>query len=305
MKRTQRILDRFPHFFLTWDTKSIIYNLISAVGKRLDETDRELLRIMRSHWVDKAYRTDLYNIGSLFNIQRLPNEPDIEYRNRLKRSLIEYKGGGTISAIITSLRLSLGLPDIFPIEIIENPPINKQRTFTVRTGDKWEFSSESIHDVSPSIELKIESASGKIINPTIRNLDTDEKITYNGELVTGDVLKIEDNEVLLNNQSVNKNISITETPKLTREMNTWTYSEPISEEIGIFDTAIFDESKYAIGISKVKIGFKWTAHQPATFEVKIPKESIQTSEKRNIAELTIQSMKATGVKAILTEVEER
>jgi len=303
MRRTQRIQDRFPHFFMTWDKESSIHKIVAAIGKRLDEADREEVRIMRSHWVDKAYGSDLDRMGALFNIERMPVESDIDYRNRLKRSIIEYKGGGTINAIISSLRMGLGLPDDCPIEIMENPPEEVRRDFKVNPGDTWSFSGESIHDVRPIIELSVESESGGVSNPTLENLDTGEELTYTGEIKTGDKLIVGDGKATLNKRSVKKNISATQAPILTRKMATWSYTEPISEEIGVFDTAIFDESKYAIGISTVNVGFNWVAHQPATFEVRIPRAAVSTSERLELAGHIVNSIKAAGVRSSVTPVE--
>jgi len=97
MERTQRILDRLPLFYRAWDENSIVYNLIFALGKRLDEADKEVTAILRSHWVDTAFGHDLDRMGAVYGFERKQREGDTEYKNRLKQAVIEFKGGGTIN----------------------------------------------------------------------------------------------------------------------------------------------------------------------------------------------------------------
>ena len=49
MQRTQRILDRFPEFYLTWNKTSLIYELVTAIGKRVDESEKDLDSILTAH----------------------------------------------------------------------------------------------------------------------------------------------------------------------------------------------------------------------------------------------------------------
>jgi len=303
MERTLRILDRFPHFYKTWDNDSLIYRIVVALGKRLDESDNELTRILRGHWVDTANIHDLDNMGNLYNVKRKPGEPDDLFRSRLKRTIIEYKGGGTINAILNSVRMTLGLPNDYPLELVENPPAEVSKEFMVNPGDTWRFSGESVQDATPTIEISLVTEGERITDPRIINLDTGEEVAYKGIVQQDEVLTITEDGARLNRKNVSKNLSPSKPPTIPRKETAWTYREPISEEIGVFDTAIFDESKFAIGIQTVRLGFKWISHQPATFEINIPRKALRDDDDLEIVKESVDSIKATGVNAIIKVVE--
>jgi len=304
MERTKRILDRLPLFYRSWDRNSLIFNLLFAMGKRLDEAEKEVTAILRSHWVDTSFGVNLDRLGAIYGFERKPHEGDPEYRNRLKQAVIEFKGGGTINALLTSVRMTLGLSRDYPLELVENPPIEVQREFDVNPGDIWAFSSESVLDATPTIEVSIESESEKITNPSITNLETNESIMYKGSILRGQKLVVEEGKGMLDRRSVRSNLSTTVVPRLLRKQHKWRYEEPISEEIGVFDAAIFDESKFAIGIPTVRLFFNWVAHQPATFEIRIPQEAITRIDDVTFVEEAVDYIKATGVRAIIKIVKE-
>jgi hypothetical protein len=304
VERTQRILERFPQFYMTWDKQSIIHDLVTSLGKQVDESEKELDSVLRSHWLDTAAHGDLNKLGRMFNINRNPGEPDPDYRNRLKRAIIEFKGGGTRQAIMSSVRLTLGLPPDYPLEMIENPEKEVYREFSVQSGDTWAFSSESILDAEPVIDMSLQSEDESINKPTITNIDTGEAITFNGKIGKGQTLTIGDGRAMIDGKEVKKSLSTTKPPRLPRRVTEWAYNEPISEEIGVFDTAVFDESKFAIGIPQVRLGFKWITHQPATFELRVPRSALTRKESLKLAQDAVESIKATGVKAIINVVED-
>jgi hypothetical protein len=304
MERTKRILDRLPLFYRSWDKNSLIFNLLFAMGKRLDEAEKEATTILRSHWVDTSFGADLDRLGAIFGFKRKSHEGDPEYRNRLKQAVIEFKGGGTINALLTSVRMTLGLPRDYSLELVENPQIEVQREFNVNPGDIWAFSSESVLDATPAIQVSIESESEKVTNPSITNLETNESITYKGSILKGQKLVIEEGKGMLDRRSVKSNLSTTVVPKLLRKQHKWRYEEPISEEIGVFDAAIFDESKFAIGIPTIRLSFNWAAHQPATFEIRIPQEAITRVDDVTLVEEAVDYIKATGVNAFIKIVKE-
>jgi len=299
MSRTQRIADRFPSFYKVWDSRSRIFKVVSATAKRLDEADRDLVAILRSHWLDTAFGGDLDKLGAVFNIRRKMDEPDSRYRDRLKRAIVEFKGGGTVSAVLTSLRMALGVPEDAPINLVENPPIEASKTLRVRTGDSWVMSSDSVLDAVPSLTVSVETRDAEITNPTIANLDADEKITFNGIIKSGEELRIEDGKITLNGVDVTDRLSTTKVPTLLRKVSKWSYTELVEEVIGRFDVATFDKSVFAIGIPTVKLVLKWTAYQPATFEVQIPAGLLSGRSDLSILQEVVDSIKAAGVKAMV------
>jgi hypothetical protein len=304
LERTQRILERFPSFYKTWDRASLIFNVVCSLGKRLDEAEKDLFAIMRAHWIDKALGLDLDSLGALYNLNRKPGENDVEYRNHLKLAIMEYKGGGTISAVLTSVKTALGLPRDYPLELVENPPREISKEIHVSTGETWWQSSESVLDASPSVEISVETEGGKATNPTIINTGLDESLTFEGTIQSGDRLRIEEGKAYLNGEDVTRRLSTTVAPKLLRRGSTWRYVELLEKEIGVFDVARFDESMFPVGIATVRVGFKWVAYQPTTFELRIPKDALSMRGDASLAQEVANSIKAVGVRAIIKVVEE-
>ena len=304
MERTKKILERFPDFYQTWDEKSSIYNLVSAVGKRIDEAEKEIDAILRSHWIDKANRDDLDGFGALFNLARKPGETDSDYRLRLKRAIIEFKGGGTKSAILTSVRMALGLPSDYPIELVENPQREKEREFKVKPGETWSFSSESVFDAIPDVEISIDSEGERITDPTIVNTERGESLTYNGSISVGETLTVKEGEARLERSSVKSKMSAPRPPTLQRKTTTWGYRAPISGEIGVFDTSAFNETKFAVGIPTTRLVFRWMAHEPAAFEIRLPREVLSKDGDVVRVQEAVNAIKASGVTATIKLIEE-
>jgi len=305
LERTQRILERFPEFYLTWDRSSLIHELVTALGKRVDEAEKEVDLILKAHWVDTATSGDLDKLGRLFNLSRYPGERDADYRSRLKRAIIEFKGGGTRQAILDAVRMTLGLPPDYPIEMVENPEKEILKEFTVRSGDEWSFCSESIYDAEPVLEVSLASEEEESINkPTLTNVDTGETLTFDGKIGRGQTLVIEGGEARLGGKDVKRSLSAEKPPTVPRQDTRWSYDEPISEEIGVFDAAVFDESKFAVGIPTVRLSLRWVSHQPATFMLRIPGSALGREGQIKLASDAVDSIKATGVKAIITTVED-
>ncbi len=303
MSRTQGILERFAGFFKTWDNRSRLFRVAAALGKRLDEADKDLTKILRAHWVDTAFGQDLNQIGAIFNLKRTPVESDSEYRNRLKRAIAEFKGGGTVSAVLTSVRMLLGLPKDYPIQLTENPSAEASRTVEVRTGDTWVMSSNSVLDAVPSVMLSVETANAKVTNPTITNLDIHEAVTFNGLIRSGETLKVQEGKAFLGRTNVTKSMSSSKVPRLLRKGSEWSYTELLEEQIGIFDRAAFDESVFAVGIPTAKLTFTWTAYQPATFEVRIPREAVSEKGRLSAVQDAVDSIRAAGVRAVVKVTE--
>ena len=304
MSRTQRIIERLPDFYRTWDEKSLIHSIVAAFGKRLDEAEKDLFALMRSHWVDKAFGLDLDRLGQIYNISRKPGEQDERFRSRLRMAIVEFKGGGTIGAVQTAVRTITGLPLDYPIEILENPTEKTQKEFEVKTGDTWRMSSQSILDATPTIELTVPPGEEKVMNPTITNLDTGESMTVETTLQTGDTLRIQEKRTVLIRQKEEQSVQKTTPLTIPRKRSLWRYSERLEKEIGVFDVAKFDESVFPLRIPFIKLAFTWTARKPATFKLRIPKEAVPSRNTLSLVEDTVNSIKAAGVRAIVEIVED-
>jgi len=153
-------LDRFPHFYRVWDEKSVISKVVRSCGKRLDECEGDIGRVLRSRWVDTARGGHLDMLGHVYSMGRRVNETDGEFRNRLKTAIQGFKGGGTINAIANAVRIMLGLSFDYPIRIVENPQKKVVKKVNVKTGEVWRMSSESISDAKPKIKIEVGDEEG-------------------------------------------------------------------------------------------------------------------------------------------------
>jgi hypothetical protein len=298
MSRIQRISDRFPRFYKNWQKDSLIFSLLQAVGKQMDTAGEEVTSLMKAHWVDTAGRNSLDKLGILVGSKRIPEEDDRHLRSRLKRAVNEYRGGGTVSAILENFKELVGAK-VEDIEIVENPPVKASAEFAVIANNTWMLGSNSVQDEQPSLTLAVEEK-GQVSNPQIINMDTGESITFKGKLKTGEQLVIKKNKAFLDEKDVTDDVSVEKAPLLLRKGSTWKYSEALLERIGVFDTAKFDEHTFAIGVPTVRIRLDWTRLQPATFLVQIKSEALRDSGlTESYLEKAVNSMKAAGVNAII------
>jgi hypothetical protein len=296
MGGSDRISGRLPHFYTSWDPESSVAEFIAAQGKRSDECEKELVSIMRAHWVDTAHGDDLDRIGAIFSVKRRENEPDKEYRNRLKTAIISYKGGGTIRAIRMLVAIALKLPQEEPVTLVENPQVTMKRSWKTSAGREWDVNPGSIRASVPSVTLSVETGKARVTNPTLTNLTTGESITYNGDLATGDVLEIRDGNATLNGKPCTKNLSAPSVPWLPRKKSRWQYMEGIGANAGTFDAGRFDQSVFVIDVITT-VTFEWQAHAPARFELHLPGDLLVRAGIRiDTMQDLVDSVKACGVK---------
>lgn len=298
MPRSEKISEKLPHFYKHWEQNSFLFSLISALGKRLDESEKEIVAIMRAYWVDTATGIDLDRLGALFNLKRKESETDPYYRNRLKGAIISYKGGGTESAIQMLVKITLKLPQDFPdFEIDENPAVVLKKKWKGSAGGEWMIDPRNIHDTVPDIKIEVETENSKITDPTVANLTTGESITFKGDLFFGDVLNIRNGAAILNDQDETARLSTMSIPSLPRKKTKWQYLEYAGANQGRFDNTNFDEAVFVIKIIS-SVTFEWTAKQPAAFDVLLPEELImKAGVTAEFMQEIVNSVKACGVKA--------
>jgi hypothetical protein len=294
--RAEKIASRFPHFYVSWDKSSTVSSFVSSVGKTMDETEKEYVSIMRSHWVDTANGEDLDRLGALFSIERGKGEQDADYRGRLKTAILSYKGGGTLGSIRMMTRIVLGLPQDYPVEIRENPRVAMKKTWKVRANSDWKVDPRSIADAEPEITIALVTKDVKISDPTITNLDTGESITFKGILSYGEVLKIGGGHATVNDADQTQRLSVIKVPSMPRRKTKWQYTESIGANLGVFDRAQFDKSVFAVDITS-SITFEWAAFLPASFEILLPNTMLDRSGvKAPYIQRLIDSVKACGVR---------
>jgi hypothetical protein len=153
---SNRISNRLPQFYNTWDTESVISHIINGFAYALGEQKKELYNIMRYHWIDTSYGKNLDLIGGIFKLKRRTSEKDDSFRERIKLFLVQFIGGGTKKSIISQTISFLGITDSNEIPLlIENPAKEKKLDISLTNGDEWTMKSQSIKDEQFSIEFKI------------------------------------------------------------------------------------------------------------------------------------------------------
>ena len=276
MSRADKISQRFPHFYRSWDTTSQIALLASAIGKCLDETEKDLVSIIHSHWVDKANGQDLDKLGALISTERNGHESDKDYRNRLKLAVLRYHGG-TLESVRNAVRIALKLPQNYPITINENPGVNRTAVYNIKKDGSWQVDLQnvmSVQDAPLDITLSVRTEWGKIRDPRIINLESKDSVAFIGDIAYGDILKISHlGNASLNGEDKTASLKISGTRRpyrgiqrtaverlerfmlpnlkaltLPRNGSKWmlTFSEIIWAEMGFFDKSHFDKSYFLL-----------------------------------------------------------
>ncbi len=302
MDRIDRIASRLPRFYKSWDKGSLLRALLESVGRELDLSELRMTEVMKTRWVDTAEGEELDRLGRLLSMARLPDEEDGRFRQRLKRGVEDYRGGGTVATISDAVRRLVNARSDEDVEIVENPPAPGSAEFTVGAGERWFLASNSIEDAQPSITLTVEEA-GEVSKPEITNLDIAETVTFQGKLSGKQQLKLSSEGAMVDGRKVAKGSIRNDVPKLLRRGSVWRYSESLGRQVGVFDEAKFDEQTFAVAVPPVRILFEWERLQPATFEVRVDPKSVGQADLKHIQQV-VDSLKAAGTTA-LVRVKER
>lgn len=330
MKTADNIVARLPRFYRATEESSFLYYFASAFAKTISDQEKGLTGIMLSHWVDTASNLELDLLASIVELIRKRNEADNDFRTRIKRTLVDRKKSGTIEAIRLQLATFLATSED-DITIIENPLTGMHFEKKVLSGDVWTMISSSISEEKAEIIISVED--GEARDPAIIDLDAQVSLRYNGRLEKGDVLmihqsgKIELNGVDAassvtfeekqdeNNNNNNNNTNNTSPSAgemmskkmliIPRKPSRWQFQEKLTDTLARFDQSKFDENVFFKSIPPTTIKIDWYAKLVAAFEVKIPSEAlIKNGLTREELETAVNSMKAVGVKAIITLQEE-
>ncbi len=304
MDRVERIRRRLPRFYRSWDEDSLISVLIHGISTELDLAEDKLMDVMKTKWVDVADGENLDNLASLLGMERFDDEDDANFRTRIHRAVDEYKGGGTVSAILDSVTKLIRDEGQGSVKVVENPPAPGRQKLTVRASDTWQISSQSIEDAKPRITITVKEG-GEVSQPEITNIDTGESVTYDGKLGSNQTLILEKGAATLDGEKLPDEKSPGEIPTLTRWISKWKYSESLGKMVGVFDEAKFDEQTFAVGIPPVEIEFEWKRLQPSTFKVIIDHDTLESSDvSQEYLQKVVNSMKAAGTTGIVAVSED-
>lgn len=302
MKQADRILSRLPHFYLGWDTRALMSRLIHSVAMALHQQQTYLFRIQKSHWVDTAYKSDLDELGKIFNLRRGADELDDNFRERIKYALVTFKGGGTREAVIAQIINYFKLRPS-EVELVENPKKAQVQELVVGNGVKWKMGNRSIRDVEDAeLTMKLEPTGlGGVANPRITNLSKpDETIQYRGMFNPGETLIIKRGKAELGGKDVSDRVGSTPISiEISRKKAEWHYQESTSPKIGYFDSASFDEGfVFHRDVPTIRLTFRWNACVAATFQVKVPQAALERGGfSKNDLKRLVNAIKAAGVKA--------
>ncbi len=102
MAEAERILQYLPDIYRISPETSLVYELMDAFGKRLQEAEGKLAEVMKTHWVDYVDKMgDLARIAALYGVKPYDDEDLDEFRYRLKLIINAYlAGAGTARGIL-------------------------------------------------------------------------------------------------------------------------------------------------------------------------------------------------------------
>jgi len=332
---SDRIINRIPQFYKSWDKESILFSFIDSFAHELRKQKKDLINIKRTHWIDTSYGKNLDLLAKIYKLYRKQEESDEDFRNRIKRFLFEFTGGGTKKSILAQSVAYLNLKEESEMPIlIENPLRIKKVKMTVQNGDRISIQSESIDDEDFFLELLLEEEGFEIVDPTIYDQDNNSSIKFHGTLKSGEKLRISTKEKSVshinndlgidnvnndsssssssssnsifnnksNNNSNNNNNStfIDDKMKIPRKKSTWIFKENTTPKLGRFDEALFDEYFYEVYVPKCSLNIEWKAEFLSSFELQLESKSFERSgvSIENFSDL-VNSIKAAGVKAFI------
>jgi hypothetical protein len=277
MSKTQDILSRFPHFYRSEDTHSLIYQFIKVFGRILDEGESDLLKVMYAHYADKAdnegsqgfnttqkgdldklfslYLENLGGTSQLKQIDRPSGEKglasDAIYRQRIK-GLIEIlkNGASTQEGIIAIVAANLGIVGDDPQAIDAREQIRiteflpqplSTDLYELAIFEPFTVINPNVIDTVPEIRLHFSSdLTVPLNNPRLVNLTSGKFVQYEGVVKHDDVLSFfADGTAFFNGVS----IAVGEkTPPLSPGESSWRLEASFGLAKARFDSTLFDFS---------------------------------------------------------------
>jgi hypothetical protein len=298
VQRTQRVAERLPEFYRSWDREAVLYRLIDAFARSLNEQQQDIFRIARTHWVETAYNSDLDAIGAAFDLPRGAAESDGDYRARVKSGVQRFRGGGTRESVVALMAALLRVRRD-EIELNENPSVRLSATRYAEGDAEWSLGSMSVEDAAPRLEVWVEANGERIVDPTLGVREIGAAVRFRGTIAKGQRLVIERERAELDGQDVSNHLERTGGPVLLlRSGSTWSFHQALSSLVGTFDHSIFDGSVFQRSVPRVGVRFEWTSRQPSSFELVLPRRAL---ERGGYSLMTVEDalsiIRAQGVRA--------
>ncbi|MCK6562921.1 hypothetical protein HUU39_11595 [candidate division KSB1 bacterium] len=281
MGRTVSIISRFPDFVDSQEFDNVLHRFIDVFGKTLDQAESDLIKVMRSHWVDSADNEDsqgfdtaqkgdldkifslyLENLGGTSQLKQVGRRPgadgfidDAIYRERIKGLINVLKSGAsTKGGLITIVAANLGIVGDDEqakearkqIRIVEFLPEAEIKSFD-GMALLAEFKVENTNPVptTPEIRLRLNDVPLPLTNPRVTNLTTKKSVEYNGTVNRKDVLTFfPDGTAYLNGVKIDETSIERSTPVLPPGESRFRIEALIGQPQAKFDRTLFDFSLF-------------------------------------------------------------
>lgn len=279
MSRTNQIVSRFPAFYRSGDSENLFYHFVRVFAGVLDVAEEDLIRVMRTHWVntadnegskgfdatekgdlDKIFALYLESLGGTVLLKQGTRrsgedgkKDDALYRTRILGLIQVLKNGAsTKSGIVDIVAANLGiLPDLpfaaearARISIIEFLPeiTSSISGLSVALFEDIPLTNDSPVPVIPEFRLHFhDDLPAPLINPRISLPQFGQSIRFEGTITPGDDLYfLSDSSGLHNGVHFTPQGSLLLPPG---DVNLRLEAE-IGVPAGVFDNTFFDYAQF-------------------------------------------------------------
>lgn len=227
MSRTGQIISRFPDFYRSGDSENLFYQYVKVFASMLDDAEEDLLRVMKTHWVntadnegskgfDAAEKGDLDKVLALYleslggtallkqGTRRSGAEGKVDdelYRTRILGLIQVLKNGASTRAgIIDIVAANLGIVSDLPyaatahdsiriVEFLPETASGSNGQLAVLLNADIAVTNQSPLPAAAEFRLEFQpDLPLPLVNPRISNPATGESVQYIGTVTPGDAL---------------------------------------------------------------------------------------------------------------------
>jgi len=310
MSRTGQIISHFPDFYRSGDSENLFYQFVGVFASMLDDAEEDLLRVMRTHWVntadnegskgfDASEKGDLDKILALYleslggtallkqGKRRTGEEgkaDDALYRTRILGLIQVLKNAAsTRDGIIDIVAANLGiLPDLpyaqeakSALRIIEFLPeiTNSVSGLSVTLFEDIAQTNDSPVPATAEFRLHFhDDLPAPLINPRITLPTTQQSVQYMGAIKPGDELFF-----LSDNSGLHNGVAFQPVGSLV--LPPGTSNLRLEAEIGLpagsFNNTFFDYSQFDLPTIRSFGQFDLSAFDGAVFAYTIPMAQLE------------------------------
>lgn len=281
MARTDSIISRLPGFYQSGDRLNTLYRLVEVFGKQVDIAEEDLIKLMRSHWVntannedskgfntsekgdlDKIFAMYLEALGGTSLLKQVGRrsgaegiEDDVIYRDRIKGLInVLRSGASTKEGIIAIVAANLGIVGDSPAAQAARSTIRIEEFLPEQAPAQHlsvalyeEFQVLNLNNIAivPQVSVKIGiNLPTALVNPTLVNVDTGEFARYEGTFLQGqELIFLTNGTATLEGQPIALTGS---TPKILPRHTTMRIEAGFGMPAGRFDSDTFDFARFEV-----------------------------------------------------------